>query len=237
MQQLIDALDRLDRPIEFFVRDDDAGWNDEALGELVAIFAALDLPIDLAVIPAALDQQSAAALTALVQQNPKIGVHQHGYAHLNHEPEGARKCEFGPARPAARQLADLIAGRNRLKQMLRRINVDPIFTPPWNRCSAELASALHQHRFRMLSTDRLRDDVGPEIIQLPVMLDWERMRREDRTSAALAMEIANSHTPIGIMLHHAVRDAAGCAELNGILHHLIKSPHVQFRSMRHWIGE
>lgn len=237
MQQLIDALDQLDRPIEFFVRDDDAGWNDEALAELVAIFAVLDLPIDLAVIPAALDQQSAAALTALVQQHPKVGVHQHGYAHLNHEPEGARKCEYGPARPAARQLADLIAGRNRLKQMLRGINVDPIFTPPWNRCSAELATALHQHRFRMLSTDRLRVDVGPEIIQMPVMLDWERMRREDRTSAALVSAITNSLSPIGIMLHHAVTDAAARAELHDILSHLVKNPHVQFRSMRHWIGE
>lgn len=237
MKALVDALSGLDHKVEFFVRDDDAGWGDDALAALVAVFAGLDLPIDLAVIPATLGGQSAETLKALLKQYPKIGVHQHGYAHVNHEAEGARKCEFGTARSPARQLADLISGRNGLWQMLDGITVDPIFTPPWNRCSADLASALHQHRFKMLSTDGWRDDVGPEIIQLPVQINWEKVRREGRIAEVLANTIATSERPIGIMLHHAEMDASARDELCDTLKMLIDNPHVQFRAMRHWIGE
>lgn len=237
MQQLINALDQLKRPIDIFVRDDDAGWNDAALGELVSIFRTLGLPIDMAVIPAALDEQAAAHLKSLVQKHPKAGVHQHGYAHLNHEPEGQRKCEFGTARQPARQLADLIAGRNRLIQMLGGIHIDPIFTPPWNRCSAELGSELHLHGFKMLSTDKFRCDVGKDIAQLPVTMDWERARREGSVLNALAIAIADSGQPVGIMLHHAVMDADSLSELASALDQMATSPHVRFRPMRHWIGE
>ena len=40
-------------------------------------------------------------------------MHQHGYAHVNHEPEG-RKCQFGASRSAAEQSDDIAAGRELL---------------------------------------------------------------------------------------------------------------------------
>jgi hypothetical protein len=237
MHSLIQTLERLDRPIDFFVRDDDAGWGDDALERLIDVFAQLALPIDLAAIPAALSEQSGKWLADLARQYPRIGIHQHGYAHSNHEPEGARKCEFGPSRPASRQFADVIAGRNRLAQLLDGVPIDPIFTPPWNRCSKELASGLHAYGFVLLSTDRVRDDSGPEIGQLPVQIDWERARREGRLAEAFSTAIQSAAGPIGIMLHHAMMDDESRAELRAMLTPITESPHARILPMRHWIGD
>ena len=79
------ALDEAPAPVELFFRDDDAGWGDERLLELLDLFAALGLPVDLAVIPAALDAGLAAELRARGIALA-VGLHQHGYAHANHEP-------------------------------------------------------------------------------------------------------------------------------------------------------
>ena len=54
MAELASALDAAPRPVEVFFRDDDAGWEDTRLLELVARFAEHGLPVDLAVIPAEL---------------------------------------------------------------------------------------------------------------------------------------------------------------------------------------
>src|SRR3954447_1568726 len=105
----------------FFFRDDDAGWGDERLIALLDVFEARATWVDLAVIPAALGTGLACELLA----RERVGLHQHGFAHANHEREGRRKCEFGAARPAARQLADIGAGRSRLQALLGD-RLDPV---------------------------------------------------------------------------------------------------------------
>ena len=52
------------------------------------------------------DAGLAGELSARSEATGLVGMHQHGYAHANHEPEG-RKCEFGPRRPPSAQLADI----------------------------------------------------------------------------------------------------------------------------------
>ena len=74
-----------------------------------------------------------------------VGLHQHGLAHVNHEREG-RKCEFGPSRDAAAQRRDIADGRERLAALLGD-RVDPIFTPPWNRCTADTGAVLAELGF------------------------------------------------------------------------------------------
>ena len=53
----------------------------------------------------------------------------------NHEPAPAASCEFGPHAPRADQRADLAHGRRCCSSTSGRC-CDPIFTPPWNRCTA-----------------------------------------------------------------------------------------------------
>ncbi|TNE32105.1 MAG: hypothetical protein EP350_06520 [Alphaproteobacteria bacterium] len=235
MKGLAATIEALESPVEVFFRDDDAGWADPELHALLDLFEDRGLPIDLAVIPAALGKVSARNLASRRECHGGIGLHQHGYAHLNYEPEERRKCEFGPSRPATSQIADVIAGRERLASLLEVI--DPIFTPPWNRCSDELVDALGEHGFALFSADRSRRSRETPTAQLPVTFDWERHRREERLEAGLVEQFAKADGPIGIMLHHEAMDDAARAELGGALDVIAASSAISVRPMRHWIAK
>jgi hypothetical protein len=213
------ALDAADPPVSFFFRDDDAGWGDVRLIELLDRFAACSLPVDLAVIPCELD----AGLARELVSRRGVGLHQHGLAHANHERVG-RKCEFGPARGAAAQRRDIEAGRARLADLLGA-RVDPIFTPPWNRCSADTGRCLASLGFEVLSREARAAPLGvPGLLELPVSIDWlghrhgERLQPDElgrRIGAVIGMG-----GPVGVMFHHAVMDSAEmrrAAELLSVL--------------------
>ncbi|MEA2133285.1 MAG: hypothetical protein QOC68_1194 [Solirubrobacteraceae bacterium] len=201
------ALDAAIPPVPFFFRDDDAGWGDARLVALLDRFAACSLPVDLAVIPRALD----AGLASELASRRRVGLHQHGVAHANHEREG-RKCEFGPARGPAAQRRDIEAGRARLADLLGA-RVDPIFTPPWNRCTADTGRCLTALGFEVLSREARAAPLGvPGLRELPVSVDWFAHRRGERLRPAeLGRRIAGIiglGGPVGVMLHHAVMDDA-----------------------------
>lgn len=228
------SLARLAAPVEVFFRNDDAGWAQDRLVALIALFADRELPIDCAVIPAALDAPTARELCTIRDAFPLLGLHQHGYAHANHEPAGSRKCEFGPSRPPDRQLADIIAGRERLDGLLDAW--DRIFTPPWNRCSPDTLQQLPAHGFALLSADRCREDIG-KIAQLPVTIDWQRARREGRLVQSLADAFTAPSGPVGIMLHHAEMDGEARDELARVLDLVANTTQIRAHPMRRWIGE
>jgi hypothetical protein len=204
------ALDAAAAPVPFFFRDDDAGWGDARLLALLDLFAARSTWVDLAVIPRELDAGLARELAA----REGVGLHQHGLAHVNHEPVG-RKCEFGPARGVARQRADIAEGRDRLRAMLGA-RLDPIFTPPWNRCTLETGRYLAQLGFRALSREARAEPLGvPGLLELPVCVDWVRLDPED--AARRIAERILTGRPVGVMLHHAVMDDASLARAGDLL--------------------
>lgn len=234
MKEIAAALVARTPPLELFFRNDDAGWAQGALDRLLALFAERDLPIDLAVIPAALDDAGATRLSQWRDDHPGIGLHQHGYAHLNHEPEGSRKSEFGAARPHHRQMADIVAGRMRLQSMLGVC--DPIFTPPWNRCAAETAEALSAHGFELVSDDGALARSGCAAPCLAVAFDWERHRREGQLLPKLAKHVSNAAAPLGIMLHHEAMDKSARETLGEFLSLLSVTSSAKTSPMRRWIG-
>ena len=205
LRPVADALDAAAAPVPLFIRDDDAGWGDARLLALLDLLAARELPVDLAVIPCELDAGLARELVA----REDVGLHQHGYAHVNHEREG-RKCEFGPSRAAAAQLADIEAGRARLADLLGD-RVDPIFTPPWNRCTADTGHAVLAAGLRVLSREARAAPLGiAGLAELPVHVDWFAHRHgtrlaPDELGARLGAAIA-AGGPVGLMLHHALMD-------------------------------
>src|SRR5918999_234315 len=139
----------------------------------------------------------------------RLALHQHGLAHVNHEQEG-RKYEFGPSRPRATQLRDIEAGRDLLYERLDG-NVQPIFTPPWNRCTAETGHCLAELGFRVLSREARAEPLNvPGLHELPVRIDWFARRHGTRlTLAELAERIAQAIAtdgPVGVMFHHALMD-------------------------------
>lgn len=203
------ALDAADRPCPFFFRDDDAGWDHAGLGALLDVFDRHDVPIDVAVIPAEIDPLLARDLLTRARRSP-VRLHQHGYAHANHESTG-RKCEFGTARSAAELNADISAGRQRMLDWFGQW-AEPTFTPPWNRCTPETAEVLVDVGIRVLSGDATATPFGrADLAEVPVTVDWMGHRKGVRwTRAELAQRLADdviAGGPVGVMLHHQVADA------------------------------
>jgi len=196
------ALDKAKAPIDLFFRDDDAGWDDSRLAALLDVFQEPLIPLDLAVIPQALTATLAAALQHRASAQP-LGLHQHGFAHANHEPDG-RKCEFGSSRTAEQQYRDIEQGRRRLQERLGSAS-DPIFTPPWNRCTAATVAALRALDFAVLSRDHGAERLSlGGLGELSVSVDWCR-HSDDRNELGRRIAAAlEQHRPAGVMLHHAV---------------------------------
>jgi hypothetical protein len=215
------ALDEAPAPVEVFFRDDDAGWGDERLLELIARFEATGLPLDLAVIPAELTPRLAETL----RERP-VGLHQHGYAHVNHQREG-RKCEFGSDRSRAQQQDDIARGRERLRELLGD-RLDPFFTPPWNRCTRDTGEALVALGFAALSREHRAEPLGllPEV---SVHLDVARLTPEELDARFAAHVRAGG--PVGVMFHHAVMEDADLGRAAALLELLASHANVAPRTL------
>ena len=205
LDQLRADLDKRTTPAVLFIRDDDGGWADDALDALLDIAGDRGVPIDVALIPDACDERIAGILRGRRAQ--PVHLHQHGRAHINHELDG-RKCEFGLSRRADQQRADIRAGRQRLLDLVGD-RLEPIFTPPWNRCTEVTVQCLVDLGFRLLSRDVTAPPANhPQLAELPVSLDWTG-RHGVRAGVvewglAIAECVRRSQQPVGLMLHHAV---------------------------------
>jgi peptidoglycan/xylan/chitin deacetylase (PgdA/CDA1 family) len=202
------GLDRAGEPVTFFFRDDDAGWDDAGLLRLLDAFEARRAPIDAAAIPAALSPTIVDELARRVERGA-IGLHQHGWTHTDHQRAG-RKCEFGSDRDHRQQHADIAAGRQRLRDLFA--TVEPVFTPPWNRCTPTTAECLVELGFGVLSRDvGATPFAQPGLVELPISVDWFAGRNGVRLGLGgggglgelIAARVATG-TPVGVMLHHAV---------------------------------
>jgi len=209
------ALDAAGTPIDVFFRDDDAGWNDPRLFALLDVFEERLIPLDLAVIPQSLTSALAAALLNRKRSQP-VGLHQHGYAHANHEPEG-RKFEFGPSRSPEQQFRDISQGGRRLREQLGDAG-EPMFTPPWNRCTQATVEALRALDFAVLSRDHGAQPLHlGGLGELCVGVDWCRHSGDrDELGRRLAAAMVRRPTT-GILLHHAGMPNDDLEELQELL--------------------
>ena len=193
-------------PVEVFFRDDDAGWASDRLHALLDRFEHHELPVDLAVIPAVLDEALAAELRVRADTQ-RLGLHQHGFAHRNHEPDG-RKYEFGPHRAPEQQRRDIEAGAARLADLLGDL-VQPIFTPPWNRCTVDTGRCLAELGFRVLSRESRAEPLDVAgLDEVPIRIDFVKPDRAERLATAVT-----EGGPIGVMFHHAVDDLTAVDDL------------------------
>jgi len=233
-------LDTAPQGVAFFFRDDDAGWMDDRLFELLDLFAHHSLPMDVAAIPSALTAGLARELRSRVEAAPvNLGIHQHGFAHLNHETEG-RKCEFGDTREAALQLRDIESGKERLSDLFGAL-VSPIFTPPWNRCTPATGECLRRAGFRILSRDATAMPLALDgLLELPVTIDWFARRKGlrlsfDQLGTALAIAVRTSER-VGIMFHHALMDEDELRRANELLALLASHPNAHCYLMEHLVS-
>ena len=222
-------------PLSVFIRNDDAGWNDERLFRLLEIVNWHEAPMDIAAIPTAVSAPLGRELRhQLDRSDGRIAVHQHGFAHTNHELAG-RKSEFGPARSRAQQRDDIISGRRRLQDALGRPLPD-IFTPPWNRCTETTACCLVELGFEMLSCDNSATTFEMEqLMEQPVHLDWSGKHGVKNGSAAwgetIAAHLRAAESRLGLLLHHAVINDDDCRMLAELLTIFQRADMVTLRPM------
>jgi predicted glycosyltransferase len=236
LEPVSQALDSLEHPAIVFFRDDDGGWGDDRLIQLLNLFNECGLPLDIAAIPAALTTPLVDELLRRMTANPEtVRIHQHGYTHTNHEMEG-KKCEFGPARDYLAQRNDIENGRRRLTELFGTL-LDPIFTPPWNRCTDATVKCLSELRFAVLSRESHATPFAHEgLFELPITLDWFANKKKVRLSMeewgkTLAAQL-RSDGSIGIMLHHAVMDHNEMQNLSKLLALLGRHQNVKCHCMR-----
>jgi peptidoglycan/xylan/chitin deacetylase (PgdA/CDA1 family) len=226
LQPLRVRLDAAAHPVRFFFRDDDVGWSDQQLWRLLDRFADTGAPVDLAVIPAALSERLVTTLRGRVDRAAvRLDLHQHGWAHVNHEPAG-RKGEFGPSRRAEEVRADLQRGRAALRAAFGAASAG-VFVPPWNRCTETTARVLRDDGVLALSRDTTAEPFAlAGLAELPVTVDWHAKRGGGgHVSRAERGELLAAATEgpraVGVMLHHAVmtnEDLDDVAELTDLLH-------------------
>jgi len=229
-----EVLDSRSVPLKVFFRNDDGGWADASLQKLADEFIQQDLPLDIAVIPDALSQESIDVITGLLEGSNRIAIHQHGFSHVNHQLSG-RSCEFGSDRNYDQQLQDIAKGQKKLASAFG-VAVKPIFTPPWNRCTSDTAAALQSLGFQQLSRIINSEPIDRKIPELPVAVDWLKKRKGERLNTAqLANYICGLFNTddevIGVMLHHEHMNHENRDLLGEFVEMLRASHKVSFHSM------
>ncbi len=219
----------------FYFRDDDAGWNDDRLMKLLGLLSEHGMPIDMAVIPHELTPSLAREMNRrMAADAQRVRVHQHGFAHTNHEVSG-RKCEFGPARDSLVQRGDIERGRGQLRAAFGN-HLDPIFTPPWNRCTRSTCECLIDLGFEVLSREsRAAPFELPGLRETPIHVDWFAHRKGVRLSREELGEsiagIIRQQRKVGMMFHYAVMDDSEMSATSDFLLLLSRHPRIQFCSL------
>jgi hypothetical protein len=222
-----DLIDEFDRWTEagqvaaLWWRDDDAANPSDRLDRLLSISG--NIPITLAVVPAAADARLAGWLAepSRSRQTARLFVLQHGWRHQNHKIDG-KKSEFPPERSHAAVASDLAAGRTRLVTLFDARAL-PVLAPPWNRFDCRFLSLLVDCGLRGISSVGPRRSVrpAPGVIAANVHVDlvaWTGDRGFIGEEAALRGLIGHlrarrstgvdAEEPTGILTHHLVQDEA-----------------------------
>lgn len=243
LAQLRDTLDQLQtqgRQINLFFRDDDVEEDEPTLRELLATFRRFAAPINLEIIPARLTPEAIRLLQDAYARQPElpelIELNQHGWQHVNHEPEG-RKCEFGVSRSFEEQFTDIARGREVLQNAFGEA-FSPVFTPPWNRCTEDTHRALDQLGFQVLSKLHGKQTVaGYNFRELSVTLDlfqWKNgatIKSPEQFIGELTAQLRELDT-VGVMLHHKVMDESAFALIAELLNALRHSDAIRFHSFQ-----
>lgn len=218
-----------------WLRDDDAVDVTPPLERLIDLCEAAHVPVLVAAVPAPATDALAAYLAAHPVSNGAV----HGYAHANHARAGEKAQEFPPYRPVSDITAEIGSGRQRLAAMLGR-SLAPIYVPPWNRITAEVAALLPDLGFLGISTfgtTPLFQGPPPmtEINTHVDIIDW-RGTRGGRPTDWLASDLAeqlararqNGRPAIGVLTHHLVHDGAAWAFLERLFEQTRLDPRVQW---------
>ena len=150
----LDAWRTEGRNATLWWRDDDARKMTPALDRLLGLSEEAGVPIAIAVVPLGAEP----GLWERLSRRPLAAVLQHGYAHVNHAPAGARKAELGPHRDTETVLSELALGRRHLTPFDGAL---PVLVPPWNRMDPRLLARLPAIGLKAVSAYKPRPTPEP----------------------------------------------------------------------------
>jgi hypothetical protein len=197
-------------------RDDDATAPTPALERLLAMAAAFNAPLHLAIVP----EPAVADLAERLRGASKTFALPHGWRHRNHAPPDDKKAEFGAHRPVEIMLDEIAQGWRRLEKMFGSQAL-PIFTPPWNRATPAVVGGLSGTGLRAISTSlpRRARYAAENLLQVNTHLDpidWRGGRGlldPKHIAADLVVQLsdrrenrADNSEPFGLLTHHLVHD-------------------------------
>jgi hypothetical protein len=193
------------------------------------------VPISFGIIPATLTKDAGKLVNSVKRSHPAlIEIHQHGWAHINHEGEKGTG-EFGAARSYDQQKDDLRKGRNTLEQVFGD-GFFPAFSPPWNVYTADTVRAMKELGFLALSAGPVRlRPVGQGVQHYPVALDllWGAqlwLRHPNALFLSVFALLRRFQGPVGLLLHHSGMKPEAFEFLDSFLHRLLDSGQVVFHS-------
>lgn len=237
LRRELDAWGAAGEAASLWWRDDDARRPGPNLDRLVAL--ADTVPLALAVVPADV-------VPELGELPENIHLLPHGWRHANRAPEGEKKSEFGPHRPAYDRLADVALGWTRLRHLFGD-RAEPVFVPPWNRIDADFVPRLSNAGLAALSRfgPRAAREAAPGLVEVNChldIIDWRSSRGFVGESTALAALIAHlgarrtgtvdADEPTGVMSHHAVHDDGCWKFLDKLLAATAECPAARWLSVR-----
>lgn len=204
--------------IRFWWRDDDAGRPVPGLDRLLDLAERRSAPVALAVVAAWLEPQTQATIVS----SRWASVLQHGIAHANHAPAGAKPVELAH-RPLPELLAELERAQDRLRDCFGAVLL-AVLVPPWNRIDPALI-ALLGGRYVGLSTfgARMPGEVAAGVWRIDTQLDpvdWHGGRGfvgDEVALGRLRTLVEAADGPIGVLTHHQVMDEAGWTFLDHLL--------------------
>ena len=232
------------RPVEFWLRDDDAVRPTRPLERLLVLAAAFDVPPALAVIPA----QAEAALFAMLPN--RADVLQHGSDHANRATPKEKKTEYPQDEPAEAALERLAESRRQLAQLAGERLLD-VLAPPWNRISPAVVARLGSCGFRGLSRYGARRSAlaAPGVAEINThvdIIDWkggrsfvgpeQALHLATRHLAARREGRADAAEPTGWLTHHACHDERAWAFLAELFERLGPKQGVVWQSARDLFG-
>jgi len=227
--------------VYLFFRADDVGVPGMQFARMMDLFAKYGVPLSLAIVPAWLTLDRWQYLNGFEKNNPSRWCwYQHGWRHVNYEAEG-KKQEFGDARSLSEIKQDLMRGKCRLEQFLAKAFY-PVFTPPWNRCSANTLQVLKDLGYAAVSRSRGSKPLSPGglpdfYVNVDLHTRKERYPEAGWNNLLREFEQAIASNYCGIMIHHQMMNAAAFDFLKVLLKALKKNPKLQLTHFKDLAGK
>lgn len=216
---------------EVFFRADDIAVPTDKFRHLLSLFARYQTPLAMAVVPTWLTALRWRELVQAGMHTPRLWCwHQHGWQHKNHAHQG-KKAEFGDNRPRENLRGDIVAGQQRLKTLMPE-SLQPLFTPPWNRCGSKALGLLSQLGFKAVSRDTgSRPGAPSALTEWNVNVDLHTRKETDSQSGyrhlMAEIEAGIASGVCGIMIHHDRMNSAAFTFLEQLLAVMAARPNIR----------